>query len=99
MRRFVYPVLFAICLAGLASPALADTVTVTVNYADLDLTKPQDVEALHDRLASALRQACDRGLPDNSAALQVRHDCIVSGLRNGDEVIAEHRDRALTAMP
>lgn len=99
MRRAVYRALCAACLAGLASPALADTVTVTVNYADLDLTKPQDVEVLHDRLATALRQACGRGLPDSHAALQVSHDCITSGLRNGDEVISEHRDRALAATP
>lgn len=99
MRHVVYRAFFAACLAGLASPAFADTVTVTVNYADLDLTDPQDVDVLHDRLRSALRQACDRGLPNVSAAEQVSADCVASGLRNGDEVIAEHRDRALAATP
>lgn len=99
MRHFAHRALLAACLAGLASPALADRVTVRVGYADLDLTDPEDVDVLHDRLAAALRQACDRGLPNRPAALQVSEDCVASGLRNGEEVISEHRDRALAAAP
>ena len=99
MRQFVCRALLAACLAGLASPALADRVTVRVNYADLDLTDPEDVDVLHDRLAAALRQACDRGLPNSHTALQVTSDCVASGLRNGEEVISEHRERALAATP
>ena len=99
MRRYLCHALAAACIAGLASPALAETVTVRVSYADLDLTHPEDVAVLHDRLATALRQACARGLPDMHAALQVSADCVSSGLRNGEDVIADHRDRALAATP
>ena len=99
MRQFVHRALLAACLAGLATPALADSVTVKVSYADLDLTDPADVDVLHDRLATALRQACNRGLPSIHAALQVSDDCVASGLKNGEQVISEHRDRALAATP
>jgi UrcA family protein len=99
MRQFVRQALVAACLAGLASPAVAERVTVRVGYADLDLTDPEHVDVLNDRLVAALREACDRGLPNSRAALQVKHDCVASGLRSGEEVIAEHRDRALAATP
>src|SRR5512139_1593386 len=56
MRKFIRPICAAAWVAGLGSPAAADEVTVTVSYADLDLASPEDVAALHERLAEALRQ-------------------------------------------
>ena len=99
MRTIIRQAFVAAGIAGLASPALADQVTVRVSYADLDLTSPEDVAVLHDRLAAALRQACDRDLPNRHAALQVSADCVDNGLENGEKVISAHRDRALAAMP
>ena len=99
MRLFVQSVVVAASLVGLASPAIAEEVTVTVSYADLDLTSSADLATLHDRLAAALRDACSKNINHKRAALQVSADCVASGLANGDKVISEHRERALAAQP
>ena len=54
LMRFVLPAL----ALGLAVPAVAETVTVSVPYGDLDLTKPTGRQTLDDRLDRAARKGC-----------------------------------------
>ena len=84
-------------IAALASPAMADEITVTVSYADLDLASPADVTILQARLDAALRRACAKDTGPEHAAIV--SECVESGLANGDKVISEHRERALAAAP
>lgn len=99
MRKFIRPICAAAWVAGLGSPAAADEVTVTVSYADLDLASLEDVAALHERLAEALRQACRTKFAHGLTAKHADDQCVESGLANGERVITEHRDRVLAAAP
>jgi len=97
MRKLVRPILAAACVAGFASPAIADEVRVRVSYADLDLTNTEDVAVLNERLAHALRRACRTQVSDGITI--VDDHCMETGLADGARVISEHRDRALAAAP
>ena len=48
-------------LSASAAPAAAQTVSVAVDYADLDLTSPQGQSALDKRIDRAARQICESG--------------------------------------
>lgn len=47
-----------LALAALATPAAAQTISIDVSYADLDLTSPQGQAALDRRIDSAAREIC-----------------------------------------
>jgi UrcA family protein len=61
--------LFAVAMgtAGAAPPASAPT--ITVSYADLDLTSPQGVQVLYNRIAAAATEVC----PNSDTADLMRH--------------------------
>jgi len=59
MRKLLIPAIAAAVLA--ASPAFAaEEVTVTVSYADLDLTTPEGRATLDARIAAAVTTVCGR---------------------------------------
>jgi len=59
MRNLVVPALAAICLSGAIAPAaMAETVTVEVTHADLDLTTKAGQKVLESRVAAAIKTAC-----------------------------------------
>lgn len=99
MHKLIGPIALAAAIASAVSPARAEEVTVTVSYADLDLTNPDDVSTLHARLADAFRDACATTVPHTDAEMRVNADCVRSGLANGAKVISQHRDRALETTP
>ena len=47
-----------LALAAFATPAAAQTISVDVSYADLDLTSPQGQAVLDRRIHSAAREIC-----------------------------------------
>lgn len=49
---------FGLVFAALAGPAAAQTVSVDVDYGDLDLTSPQGQAALDKRIHAAAREIC-----------------------------------------
>ena len=98
MRKFLRSTLFAAGVAAAAAPALAEGLTVTVSYADLDLTLDGDVATLNERLEQALVQACRA---DTGPSLFYSHaveGCVADGMRKGAKVIADHRSRALAEV-
>src|SRR5690606_5095384 len=60
MQKITIAALAALSLATFSSPASAETTSVSVPYADLDLTKPAGVAALEGRIAAAAKQICGK---------------------------------------
>ncbi len=60
MRRFVVPALAAISQSGVIAPTAmaAETVTVEVPYADLDLTTEAGQDSLETRISAAIKVVC-----------------------------------------
>jgi UrcA family protein len=73
-----------ILLAGLAAlcavPAVAETVSVPVSFAGLDLTSTAGQDALNNRVNQAVRTIC--GTPDlrDLAAVSASHKCTTATL-------------------
>ena len=60
MRNIVVPALAALSLAAVATPASAETVSVGIQIADLDLTTASGAEALEGRIRGAVARICRR---------------------------------------
>jgi len=90
MRTKLIPILAAVSLVGVPVSAGAEEVTVHVGYADLDLTKSDDVAELQGRLAAALRSACRRGFVEDSVA----RGCVEDGMSKGRKLIASAAEEA-----
>ena len=58
MRNLTTSALTALSLAVIATPAMAETRTITVPYADLDLAAPAGMATLQTRVDAAARQIC-----------------------------------------
>jgi len=67
MRRFITPILAALAVVSVAAPAVAETtrVDIPVAYGDLDLSQPEHVAILKDRLHHAALVACS-GTPSSA---------------------------------
>ncbi|MDE8650713.1 UrcA family protein [Novosphingobium album (ex Liu et al. 2023)] len=57
MKKLIISGFAAACLVA-APAAFAEQVTVKINYTDLDLSRPDDVLALRNRVRNAVREAC-----------------------------------------
>lgn len=62
LKRIVLPALALAC----AAPAVAEPVSVSVPYGDLDLTKEADRDALQARLERATAKVCGSAAPTRS---------------------------------
>jgi UrcA family protein len=61
MRKFIITTaLTALSLVAIATPASAETQSVSVKYADLDLSSPAGMGALEGRIEAAARKICGR---------------------------------------
>lgn len=61
MRKFIITsALTALSLVALSTPASAETRSVSVQYADLDLSSPAGMATLEGRIAAAARTICGR---------------------------------------
>ena len=60
MRTYLVSALAAFAIAGVSAPAAAETVTIAVDYSDLDLTDAEDLATLDTRVRVAANQACTR---------------------------------------
>ena len=89
MRRYLVPALAA--LAFVAGPATAGTVRVDVpvSYADLDLSRPEHVELLKQRLQSAAAQACAQARPALSVQPASDKTCTAGAYRRAVAVLAK----------
>lgn len=95
----------AVALVGLASTnvALAQSAgrtQITVSYADLDLAKPQGVDALYARLKGAAKAACGdpdaRNLREKALVRACRDEALANAVEgvNHDALTAKHLQRS-----
>ena len=81
MRKPIVTVLAALTLSGLTTvPAFAagEQVTVSVGYADLDLTAPAGSAALEQRIAAAVKEVCAKPDMRNLKAMTAWEECKAS---------------------
>ena len=60
MRNIIVPALAALSLAVISTPASAETQSVAVQYADLNLSSPAGMAALQGRIEAAARKICGK---------------------------------------
>ena len=61
MRKFIITsALGALSLAAFATPASAESQSVSVTYADLDLSSPAGMATLESRIEAAAKKICGR---------------------------------------
>jgi UrcA family protein len=61
MRKFIIKsALTALSLVALSTPSLAETRSVSVQYADLDLTGPAGLATLEGRIEAAAKKICGK---------------------------------------
>ena len=60
MRKFIVPALAALSLAAFSTPASAETQSVAVQYADLNLDSPAGMAALEGRIQAAAQRICGK---------------------------------------
>ncbi len=77
MRNFVVTALAAVTLAGafVAPATAAETVTVKVDYSDLNLKSVAGKEALEARLAAAVKTACSKPDTRSLKSMQAWQNC------------------------
>lgn len=80
MRKCIVTVLAALTVSGLTAvpAAAADEVTVSVGYADLDLTAPAGSAALDQRIDAAVRKVCAKPDMLNLKAMTAWEECKAS---------------------
>lgn len=60
MRKITVSALAALSLAAIATPALAEPISITVPYSDLDLSSPAGMATLQSRLDAAAKRICGK---------------------------------------
>jgi UrcA family protein len=60
MRKINISVVAALSLAVVATPAVAETMSITVPYSDLDLSSPAGMATLQARVDAAAKRICGR---------------------------------------
>jgi UrcA family protein len=96
------------CLASLAHQAFADPVyrpespltpetATTVRADDLDLTKPEDVQSLYERIRGAARSLCEveHSAPWDIKRSKHKRECFEQAV---DRAVARTNEPALTAL-
>lgn len=58
MRNIIVPALAALSLSAFSTPAAAETQSVSVQYADLDLSSPVGMATLEGRIQDAAKKIC-----------------------------------------
>jgi UrcA family protein len=91
MRKSIVTVLAAAALAGgFATPACAaaETVSVTVPYADLDVANPAGADALSQRIDSAVEKVCHRPDMRNLKGMVAWEECKAAALAGAMEQLS-----------
>ena len=96
MKKFTLPFFAAVCLTAVATPALADEVTVRVDYADLDLSNPHDVSSLKRRIVARTEAACRKGAGSALFSAKSFTDCRNDGVSKAFRQLEQRRTLAAT---
>lgn len=75
MKKIAITATIAACLAGIAAPASAEDVRISVAYGDLDIATPLGAHALADRIAESVRTACAVDTSRTLTAAAAADDC------------------------
>jgi UrcA family protein len=97
MRKSIVTVLAALAVSAAATPAAAEEferASVTVSFADLDLTKPAGVATLQSRIRTAVKQVCSKVEPRLLRGQIAWEQCKADSLADAMEQLA-----ALTPAP
>lgn len=81
MRKSLFSVVAALSAFGAISPALAEDVTISVSFEDLDLTDDADVALLEKRIVREATRACRQPgsvIIARDASIQCRDDLIAA---------------------
>jgi len=91
MFKLFIPALAALSLAATAQAEKFDRVSVTVSYADLDLTSDAGAATLQRRLEAAADKACSRAWISESKSSAGRKACRTEALQGAAKQVAEAR--------
>ena len=83
MRKSIITVLAALS-ASIATPAAAETASVTVNFEDLDLTSPAGVATLDQRIAEAVEEVCNKTEPRRLRGKMAWEECKAASLADAE---------------
>ncbi|MGI9377646.1 MAG: UrcA family protein [Tsuneonella suprasediminis] len=89
---------FATAIGLAATSASAEEITVSVSYADLDLTKPGDVTALETRLATRIRDVCAPSRGWQYRRSTAKSECVSQAMESALVKIAEAREAATSTQ-
>ena len=81
MRKSLFCVLAALSASGAVAPALAEEVTISVSFEDLDLTDDADVALLEKRVVREAFRACRQPrqmITARYASIECRHELIAA---------------------
>lgn len=79
MRKFLAPLFAAAAIAGAASPAFADAVTIRVSADGLDFNHAADIAAMKDRIDVAVRKACKAPTAAGRKSEEAVDACVADG--------------------
>jgi UrcA family protein len=90
MHKIIVPALAALALAGLPTPAAAQTETVSVEvpYRDLDLSTASGVETLQLRITRAVARVCGPMEMRPFFKVETRNRCIRAANASADAQVA-----------
>ena len=97
-----YATLAIVAAIGFATPAAAapstETVSVHVNYRDLDIATPQGLAKLQRRVKLAVRRACAEATSGTLYGYMTEGTCRVDSQQLADREIERHRTRSLALL-
>lgn len=80
MRKLLIPALAAAAaLAGAATPAFADAVTIRVSAEGLDLSRASDIVTMKERIDAAVRRACNKSASLGKYSSNSVGECVADG--------------------
>lgn len=101
MRKLLPSVLAAFAALSLAGPAAAEEVSVTVSYADLDLTTAAGSAALDARIEAAVKDVCPKPDVRDLSARTAWRECVTTARAGAKEqlsLLEPYETLALTSL-
>ena len=94
MRKIIVPALAALSLGTVATQGAAETVSVDISYADLDLTTPEGLSVLHGRIKAAINRVCPEADQRSTQRQAARERCLAEAATVVDAQLARITDKS-----
>ena len=88
MRNIIVPALAALSLAAVPTPSSAETVSIDVEYADLNLSNEAGMAALERRIERAIERICGDDNARQTFRLREQRRCAAQAKASANEQIA-----------